>query len=390
MDEFKTMVLNLGPQHPATHGVLRVILELDGETIVNAKPVIGYLHTGIEKNMEAKTYTQALTMTDRMDYLAPMSNNLVYVGAIEKLMELEVPPRAEYVRVIMTELTRIASHLVWLGTHATDIGAMSMLLYCFREREKIIQMYEFVSGVRMMSSYFRVGGIARDIPSGFDTRVKEILNTFPGKFREYEGLLTENRIWRNRTIGVGVVSAEEAINSGLSGPNLRGSGVAWDLRKSNPYSYYDKFEFDIPTGQNGDVFDRYQVRLNEMRQSLRIISQAIDGIPEGPYITADGKVAPPPKPEVLRGMEQLIHHFKIFVHGFSPPEGDVYFSIESPKGEIGCYIVSDGTKKPYRVHFRPPSFVNISALNKLVKGRMVADVIACIGSLDIVLGEIDR
>ncbi|UCE64907.1 MAG: NADH-quinone oxidoreductase subunit D [Candidatus Zixiibacteriota bacterium] len=390
MADPKTMTINMGPQHPATHGVLRILLELDGETVVGAKPIIGYLHTGIEKNMEAKTYTQALTMTDRMDYLAPMSNNLVYVGAIEKLMEIEVPPRAEYVRVIMTELTRVASHLVWLGTHATDIGAMSMLLYCFREREKIIQMYEFVSGVRMMSSYFRVGGIAKDIPAGFDVRVKEILNTFPAKFKEYEGLLTENRIWRNRTIGVGVVSAEEAVSSGLSGPNLRGSGVAWDLRKANPYSYYDKFEFDIPTGINGDVYDRYKVRLNEMRQSLRIVSQAVEGIPEGPFITADRKIAPPPKPEVLQGMEQLIHQFKIFVHGFCPPEGDVYFAIESPKGEIGCYIVSDGTKKPYRVHFRPPSFVNISALNKLVAGRMVADVIACVGSLDIVLGEIDR
>jgi NADH-quinone oxidoreductase subunit D len=290
----------------------------------------------------------------------------------------------------MTELTRIASHLVWLGTHAIDIGAMSMLLYCFREREKIIQMYEFVSGVRMMASYFRVGGLAKDIPAGFDERVKEILDTFPTKINEYEGLLTENRIWRKRTVGVGVISAEDAINSGLSGPNIRGSGVAWDIRKANPYSYYDKFEFDIPTGKNGDVYDRYKVRLAEMRQSLRIVSQAVEGIPEGPFITADGKIAPPPKPEVLQGMEQLIHQFKIFVHGFCPPIGDVYFSIESPKGEIGCYIVSDGTKKPYRVHFRPPSFVNISALNKLVEGRMVADVIACIGSLDIVLGEIDR
>jgi NADH-quinone oxidoreductase subunit D len=267
---------------------------------------------------------------------------------------------------------------------------MSMLLYCFREREKIVQMYEFVSGVRMMASYFRVGGLAKDIPAGFDKRVKDILDTFPTKIKEYEGLLTDNRIWRNRTIGVGVVTAEEAINSGLSGPNIRGSGVAWDLRKSNPYSYYDKFEFDIPTGRNGDVYDRYMVRLNEMRQSLRIVSQAVEGIPEGPFITTDRKIAPPPKPEVLQGMEQLIHQFKIFVHGFCPLKGDVYFSIESPKGEIGCYIVSDGTKKPYRVHFRPPSFVNISALNKLVKGRMVADVIACVGSLDIVLGEIDR
>ena len=390
MPERDTMVLNMGPQHPATHGVLRVELKLEGETVLDARPIIGYLHTGIEKNMEAKTYTQALTMTDRMDYLAPMSNNLVYVGAVEKLMQVEVPPRAEYVRVIMTELTRIASHLVWLGTHAIDIGAMSMLLYCFREREKIVQMYEFVSGVRMMSSYFRVGGLALDIPVGFDTRVKEILDTFPAKINEYEGLLTNNKIWRNRTIGVGTISAEDAIDVGLSGPSLRGSGVAWDIRKSNPYSYYDKFEFDIPTGKNGDVFDRYKVRLEEMRQSLRIVGQAVDGIPEGPFRTEDRKIAMPPKEEVLKGMEQLIHHFKIVVHGYQPPEGDVYFAIESPKGEIGCYIVSDGTKKPYRVHFRPPSFVNISALPKLVIGRMVADVVACIGSLDIVLGEIDR
>lgn len=390
MAKRETMTINMGPQHPATHGVLRIELDLEGETVIDARPVVGYLHTGIEKNMESKTYTQALTMTDRMDYLAPMSNNLVYVGAIEKLMEVEVPPRAEYVRVLMTELTRIASHLVWLGTHAIDIGAMSMLLYCFREREKIVQMYEFVSGVRMMSSYFRVGGLANDIPAGFDKRVKDILDTFPSKIEEYEGLLTNNRIWLNRTVGVGTISAEDAIDAGLSGPTLRGSGVAWDIRKSNPYSYYDKFEFDIPTGKNGDVFDRYKVRLEEMRQSLRIVAQAVDGIPDGPHITTDKKISLPPKNETLQGMEQLIHHFKIVVHGFTPPEGDVYFAIESPKGEIGCYIVSDGTKNPYRVHFRPPSFVNISALPILVKGQMVADVIACIGSIDIVLGEIDR
>ncbi|MEE8417983.1 MAG: NADH-quinone oxidoreductase subunit D, partial [candidate division Zixibacteria bacterium] len=276
------------------------------------------------------------------------------------------------------------------GTHAIDLGAMSMLLYCFREREKIVQMYEFVSGARMMSSYFRVGGLAQDIPAGFDKRVKDILDTFPAKINEYEGLLTNNKIWRNRTIGVGTISAEDAIDAGLSGPILRGSGVAWDIRKSNPYSYYDKFEFDIPTGKNGDVYDRYLVRLEEMRQSLRIVGQAVKGIPEGPHITGDRKIALPPKEEVLKGMEQLIHHFKIVVHGIQPPPGDVYFAIESPKGEIGCYIVSDGTKKPYRVHFRPPSFVNIAALPKLVIGRMVADVVACIGSLDIVLGEIDR
>jgi len=384
------MTINMGPQHPATHGVLRIELDLDGETVIEARPIIGYLHTGIEKNMEAKTYTQALTMTDRMDYLAPLSNNLVYVGAIEKLMQVEVPIRAQYLRVILTELTRLNSHLVWLGTHALDIGAMSMLLYCFREREKITQMYEFVSGVRMMASYFRVGGLAQDVPQGFEERVEDILKTFPGKINEYEGLLTDNRIWRNRTIGVGVISAEDAIDVGLSGPNLRGSGVQWDIRKSNPYSSYDKFEFDIPVGKNGDVFDRYIVRLEEMRQALRIIRQALDGLPEGPVMTSDKKIAPPPREEVLKGMEQLIHHFKLVVHGFSPPPGDVYYAIESPKGEIGCYLVSDGSKKPYRVHFRPPSFVNISALNKLVAGRMVADVIACIGSVDIVLGEIDR
>ncbi len=386
----ETMTLNMGPQHPATHGVLRIELDLDGETVIEARPIIGYLHTGIEKDMEYKTYLQALTMTDRMDYLSPMSNNLVYVGAVEKLMELEIPPRAEYIRVIMAEMTRLNSHLVWLGTHGIDIGAMSMLLYCFREREKITQMYEFVSGVRMMSSYFRVGGLAQDVPNGFEERVRDILDTFPAKIDEYEGLLTNNKIWRERTIGVGVISVDDALDAGLTGPSLRGSGLALDIRKASPYSYYSKFEFDIPTGKNGDCFDRYQVRLGEMRQSLRIIRQAIDGLPEGPTRVADRKVTPPPKIEVLTGMEQLIHHFKLVVHGYQPPPGDVYFAIESPKGEIGCYLVSDGTKKPYRVHFRPPSFVNISAFNRLVAGRMVADVIACIGTLDIVLGEIDR
>lgn len=386
----EVMILNIGPQHPATHGVLRVRLKLDGETIIEAEPIVGYLHTGIEKTMEAKTYTQALTMTDRMDYLAPMSNNLVYVMAVEKLMGVEVPERAQYIRVILTELTRINSHLVWLGTHATDIGAMTMFLYCFREREKIVKMYEFVSGVRMMSSYFRVGGLAKDVPAGFDRRVKEILDTFPAKIDEYESLLTENQIWKKRTIGVGKISAEEAIKSGLSGPLLRACGVNWDIRKANPYSSYDKFDFDVPLGRNGDTYDRYKCRVEEMRQSLRIVSQALDGLPEGPYITTDRKIAPPPKEEVLKNMEQLIHHFKIWVDGFCPPVGDVYHSIESPKGEIGCYIVSDGTKKPYRVHFRPPSFINISALNKLARGRMIADLIAIIGSTDIVLGEIDR
>jgi len=384
------MILNVGPQHPATHGVLRIRVEVDGETIVNAEPLVGYLHTGIEKNMEAKKYTQVITMTDRMDYLAPMSNNLVYVMAVEKLMGIEVPLKAQYIRVIMTELTRINSHLVWLGTHATDIGAMTMLLYCFREREKILQIYEFLSGVRMMSSYFRIGGLAMDVPEGFDERVKDILDTFPSKIDEYEGLLTENKIWKNRTIGVGKISAEEALKSGLSGPLLRGSGVNWDIRKSNPYSSYDRFEFDVPLGLNGDTYDRYKCRVEEMRQSLRIIKQAMGGLPGGPCKSTDYKITPPPKAEVLQNMEPLIHHFKFWTEGFNTPEGDVYHSIESPKGEIGCYIVSDGSNKPYRVHFRPPAFVNVSALNKLAKGMMISDLIAIIGSIDIVLGEIDR
>jgi len=388
--KYKTMILNVGPQHPATHGVLRIRVELDGETIINANPIVGYLHSGIEKNMEAKKYTQVITMTDRMDYLAPMSNNLVYVMAVEKLMGVEVPIKAQYIRVIMTELTRINSHLVWLGTHATDIGAMTMLLYCFREREKILQIYEFLSGVRMMSSYFRIGGLTKDIPEGFNERVKDILDTFPSKIDEYEGLLTENKIWKNRTIGVGKISAEEAIKSGLSGPLLRGSGVNWDIRKSNPYCSYDRFEFDVPLGLNGDTYDRYKCRVEEMRQSLRIVKQAMDGLPSGPYKSTDYKITPPPKAEVLQNMEPLIHHFKFWTEGFKPPEGDVYHSIESPKGEIGCYIVSDGSNKPYRVHFRPPSFINVSALNKLAKGMMISDLIAIIGSIDIVLGEIDR
>lgn len=386
----KTMTLNVGPQHPATHGVLRVEVELDGETIINAKPIIGYLHSGIEKNMEAKTYTQVITMTDRMDYLAPMSNNLVYVMAVEKLMGVEVPLRAQYIRVILTELTRLNSHLVWLGTHATDIGAMTMLLYTFREREMILQMYEFVSGVRMMSTYFRIGGLAKDVPEGFDTRVKDILDIFPVKIDEYEGLLTENKIWKNRTVGVGKISAEDAIKAGLSGPMLRASGINWDIRKANPYCSYDKFDFEVPLGKNGDTYDRYKCRVAEMRQSLRIIRQALEGLPHGNYIAKDYKVAPPPKVEMLKKMEQLIHHFKFWSEGFSPPEGDVYQSIESPKGEIGCYIVSDGSNKPYRVHFRPPSFINISALNKLVKGHLISDLIAIIGTTDIVLGEVDR
>lgn len=386
----KTMIVNMGPQHPATHGVLRVMLELDGETIVKATPVIGYLHTGIEKTMESKTYSQVIPLTDRMDYVANLSNNLGYCLAVEKLLDIEVPPRAQFLRVLLTELTRIASHLMWVGTHAHDIGVATMFIYAFRERETLLDIFELVSGQRMMTSYFRIGGVAKDIPRGFEQEVRKVLKTFPKRIDDYESLLTNNRLWLQRTVGVGKISAEDAVNCGLSGPITRGSGLKWDLRKSNPYSSYDKFDFEIPTGKNGDIYDRFLVRVHEMRQSLRIAEQALDGLPEGDFMARVPGVTLPPKDEVLSNMEALIFHFKTVVEGFCPPKGEVYQSIESPKGEIGYYIVSDGGPKPYRVKVRPPCFVNLSALNRLVKGRMVADVVAVIGSIDIVLGEIDR
>lgn len=385
-----TMTINLGPQHPATHGVLRVVLELDGETVVKCTPEIGYLHTGIEKTAEAKLYYKALPMTDRMDYLAPMSNNLGYCLAVEKLIGIEIPEKAQWARVLLAEVTRLNSHLVWLGTHALDIGALSMLLYAFREREDILTIYEAVSGQRMMSTYFRIGGLARDLPDDFEALVRKVLRTLPVRLDEYEAILTNNRIWRNRTIGVGVISREDAIKSGITGPLLRAAGVKHDLRKSNPYSSYDKFDFEIPTQQASDCYARYQVRMEEMRQSLRIIQQAIDGMPEGRYIAHAPGVVAPTKWEVLYSMEALIFHFKLTTEGFHPPAGEVYVTIESPKGELGYYFVSDGGAKPYRMRVRPPSFVNISALSKFVAGRLLADVIACIGSIDIVLGEVDR
>ena len=386
----ETMVVNIGPQHPATHGVLRVVLELDGETVIKAIPVVGYLHTGIEKTMESKTYSQVIPLTDRMDYVANLSNNLGYCLAVEKLSDIEVPPKAQFVRVLLTELTRIASHLIWIGTHPHDIGVATIFLYAFRERETLLDLFELVSGQRMMTSYFRIGGLAKDIPEGFNSMVENVLKTFPQRIDDYESLLTRNRIWLMRTKGVGIISKEDAIDYCLSGPMSRGSGLKWDLRKSNPYSSYDKFEFDIPTGQNGDVYDRYMVRVKEMRQSLRIVKQAFEGMPEGDFVARIPGVTLPLKEEVFESMEALIFHFKTILDGFSPPKGEVYHSIESPKGEIGFYIVSDGTNKPYRVKVRPPSFVNLSALNRLVSGRLLADVIATIGSIDFVLGEIDR
>ncbi len=387
----QTMVLNMGPQHPATHGVLRVVLELDGETVVKAVPDIGYLHTGIEKSCEAKTYTQVITLTDRLDYLAPLSNNLCYCLAVEKLLGLEVPKRAQYVRVLLTELTRIGSHLVWLGTHAIDLGAMSVFLYCFREREEILKILEFVSGQRMMTSYFRIGGLALEPPTGWLERVQKFVDMMPARIQEYEDLLTGNRIWHARTKGVGTISAEDCMAMGVTGPTLRSAGVAYDVRKMFPYSSYDEFEFDVPTRTEADCYARYLLRVEEMRQSLRIIRQAMPKIPaEGPIRTEAPGIVPPEREKMKTEMEALIYHFKIFTEGFAPPPGEVYQTIESPRGELGFYVASDGSPKPMRVKVRAPSFINLQALPKLVEGRLIADVVACIGTIDIVLGEVDR
>jgi NADH-quinone oxidoreductase subunit D len=384
------MVLNMGPQHPSTHGVLRLVLELDGETVVRCTPHIGYLHTGIEKGLEAKRYQQGIPLTDRMDYLAPLSNNLGYVLAIEKALGITVPERAQTIRVMLAELTRIKSHLVWLGTHALDIGAMSVFLYCFREREQILDLYEAVSGQRMMSSYFRVGGVAAELPAGFEAKVRAFLDSFPARLEDYERLLTRNPLWRQRTVGIGSIKAADAVALGLTGPGLRAAGVAYDVRRAAPYSGYERYDFEVPTGKAGDVYDRYMVRLAEMRQSHRIASQALHRLQPGPINVADPKLVPPPKRLLKTSMEALIHHFKLYSEGFSVPAGEVYQAIEAPKGELGVYLVSDGTPRPYRVHFRAPSFVNLQSLPRMVEGRLVADVVAVIGSLDIVLGEIDR
>jgi NADH-quinone oxidoreductase subunit D len=384
------MLLSMGPQHPSTHGVLRLLLELDGENVINLAPDIGFLHTGIEKTMESKTYTKALVMTDRMDYLAPLSNNLGYIMAVEKLLDVEAPPRAQVIRVILTELTRIASHLVWLGTHALDVAAMTVFLYCFREREYLLDIFEMCSGQRMMASYFRPGGVWRDVPEDFEPAVRQFLDFFPDRIAEYEALLKENPIFLRRTKGVGVISSAEAVSMGMTGPGLRATGVDWDIRRSLPYLTYDQYEFEVPLGENGDVYDRYRCRVREMSQSLRIVQQALDSLPEGPVLVDDRKIAPPPRSELGRSMEAVIHHFKLWTEGFSAPEGYVYQRIESPKGEFGCYLRGNGTAKPARVHFRTPSYVNLASLPILGRGLMVADLVAIIGSIDIVLGEIDR
>ena len=389
----ETMTLNMGPQHPSTHGVLRVVLELDGETVVRAKPIIGYLHTGMEKQAEYKTYTQSIPQTDRMDYLAPMSNNLALCLAAEKLLGIEAPPRAQAIRVLLTELTRINAHCVWLGTHALDIGAMTVFFYCFREREKVLSIYDQVCGARMTASYFRVGGLSSDIPAGLLDRCQKFVDEMPAHTDEYERLLSKNPIWLARTRGVAPLSAKDAVALGATGPILRGSGVQWDLRKAQPYCGYDGYDFEVPVGTVGDAYDRYIVRVNEMRQSTRIADQAIRRIRDlgpGDYRLRNYKYVLPPKEEVKTSMEALIHHFKIVAHGFFPPVGEAYAAIEAPKGELGFYLVSDGTPRPWRMKVRAPSFVNLQTLPTLVEGRLVADVITAIGSLDIVLGEIDR
>jgi NADH-quinone oxidoreductase subunit D len=386
----RTMVLNMGPQHPSTHGVLRLVLEIDGETVVSLAPDIGYLHTGIEKTCEAKFYQQVVPMTDRIDYLCPMTNNLAYALAVEKLLQLEIPERAQYLRVLFNELTRIQSHLVWLGTHAMDIGALTVFLYCFREREQLLRIFEAVSGQRMMTSYIRVGGLALEPPLDIYKQIRTFLKDFPSKIEEYEGLLNSNPIWMARLKGVGYLSAADAIALGVTGPPLRASGVDFDVRRDMPYSGYEKFQFNVPTSTVGDVWARYIVRMQEFRESVKICLQALDGLPEG-RITADApKIVLPDREQMKTQMESLIHHFKIVTEGFQVPAGEVTSSVEAPHGMMNYYVVSDGTAKPYRVHMRNPGFATLQALETMCKGKLLADVVAVIGSIDIVLGEIDR
>jgi NADH-quinone oxidoreductase subunit D len=386
----ETLTLNLGPHHPSTHGVLRVVVELDGEVVLKATPDLGFLHRGVEKLAESKTYHQFLPVTDRLDYMAASYNNFGYCLAVEKLLDLEVPPRAQYIRVLVGELNRIFSHLFWLGTHAHDVGAMTPIFYALREREEIMNLFEMLCGGRLTQTYFRIGGVAADLPDGFMEKCAAFTSHFPDRVDEYEALLTENIIYRERTVGVGILTKEDAIALGASGPMARASGLAWDLRKSNPYSSYDQLEFDIPVYQAGDVYSRYRVRVEEMRQSHRIIDQVLSNLPAGPVLAHAPKVVPPPKGKTLTQIESLIHHFLIIEEGFHPPVGEVYMSVESPRGELGFYLVSDGGPRPYRLKIRPPAFVNLGTLAALAQGRLLADLIAILSSVDIVLAEIDR
>uniref|UniRef100_A0A7V4LDQ6 NADH-quinone oxidoreductase subunit D n=1 Tax=Desulfobacca acetoxidans TaxID=60893 RepID=A0A7V4LDQ6_9BACT len=387
----ETMVLNVGPQHPSTHGVLRVVVELDGEVIVRADPDIGYLHRGIEKLCENRTYHQCLPLMNRVDYLAGEVNNFGFCLAVEKLLGIEVPKRAQYIRVIMAEFTRIASHLFWLGTSGHDLGAMTPLFYAFREREKIMDLCEMVSGGRMFPLYLRIGGLAADLPEGFVPQALEFVREFPERWKDYDTLLTKNEIWKKRTVGVGVMSAEEALNWGWSGPMARGSGVDWDLRRDNPYSSYEDFEFEVPLGtKEGDTYSRYLVRMQEMLQSNRILRQALEKLPKGEIRVDDPRVSLPPKEKVYSDIAGLINHFKLIQEGIKPPPGEIYQAIEAPKGELGFYLVSDGSARPFRVKIRTPSFVVLNATDKLATGMLLADLIAIIGTMDIVLADVDR
>ena len=417
MPEIQNFTLNFGPQHPAAHGVLRLVLELDGEVIQKADPHVGLLHRATEKLAESKPFNQSIGYMDRLDYVSMMCNEHGYVLAIERLLGITPPERAQYIRVMFDEITRVLNHLMWLGAHGLDIGAMAMFLYCFREREDLMDCYEAVSGTRMHATYYRPGGVHRDLPTSMpkyqaskfrDAKELERLNVarsgslldfiedftqrFPANVDEYETLLTDNRIWKQRTVNIGVVSPERAMQLGFSGPMLRGSGIVWDLRKQQPYEVYDQMDFDIPVGVNGDCYDRYLVRVEEMRQSNRIIKQCVDWLRKnpGPIMTDDRKVAPPRRIEMKDDMESLIHHFKLFTEGYCVPEGESYAAVEAPKGEFACYIVSDGSNKPYRLKVRAPGFPHLAALNEMVVGHMLADVVAVIGTQDIVFGEIDR
>ena len=401
IDEFKhlvsdraisgeTMLLNMGPQHPSTHGVLRLLLELDGETVVNAIPVIGYLHTGIEKNIEAKTYLKAEVMSDRLDYMNTTGNNLAYCLAVEKLVELDVPERANTIRIILTELQRIASHLVWVGTFGLDLAAMSMFLYAFREREIILDILELCSGQRMMTTFIRPGGLWRDVPVEFEAAVRNFIKIFPRRIDEYEALLTKNPLFLDRLYGIGKMDAATALSHGVTGPMLRASGVNWDLRKARPYMGYDQYDFNVPVATEGDTYARYVVRVQEFRESLKIVQQAMDRLPMGPVKSDNRKFVPPPRSELGVSMEALIHHFKLWTEGFPAPKASVYSAVESPRGELGVYLEGDGGPKPHRCHWRTPSFDNLSVLPKIVKGHLVADLVAILASTDIVLGDIDR
>ncbi len=417
MAEIRNYTINFGPQHPAAHGVLRLVLEMDGEVIQRADPHVGLLHRGTEKLAESKPFNQTVPYMDRLDYVSMLSNEHAYVMAIERLLGIEVPVRAQYIRVMFDEITRILNHLMWIGTHALDVGAMTMFLYAFREREDLMDCYEAVSGARMHAAYYRPGGVYRDLPASMphyaaskwhndkDVQrlnanrqgslldfIDDFTQRFPGCVDEYETLLTENRIWKQRTVGIGAVSPERAKQLGFTGPMLRGSGVEWDLRKKQPYEVYDRVEFDIPVGVNGDCYDRYLVRVEEMRQSNRIIKQCVDWLRAnpGPVIVDDHKIVPPPREEMKEDMESLIHHFKLFTEGYCVPEGEVYAAVEHPKGEFGIYLISDGANKPYRVKARAPGFAHLSSMNEMVQGHMLADVVAVIGTQDIVFGEIDR